>query len=544
MRMRRYLMALFVILWWVSISSAVIFGPGDIEWANAVEGTLYKGGTLTNGEYMVKAVQFASAVQGTKDLNGNIVPETDVDPSVLLEIYKNNVLIKEVVMTLQSGAYIDTDYEFKISATGFTPRNAKEWVFEFYKPWAKISLAMRGKPKLEVTVTTDKTTYTSYNDRIITAKIEIKNSGQAFAKNVDVNFDVGELKLQGGYISQLSPYYYKIEKGTTQSFEVMLIVPELLDQKSYNLSADAKDYDAKEVEYKSSGSTSITVSPQPSNIIISKGMKDRIYLNNTVLVTVRVENGGRYDVHDINIIDRMHEKFEPISNTTLQWFIPMLKPGEEWSRTYLIKPLEANLAGFTMPAATANFTVNNKLYNISSKATTLVVNGPKIILNKTVDKPVVNISEKVKVTVRFKNVGNIGTRIDVKDSLPDSVSLVSNSTSLVDELDKNTQKDFSYTIRMDTEGKVELPVAVANYTDVEYRGTIRAVKSSDRPNITVIDPSKVTPTPTETTGNASVSHTKQGTSASSTPDPAQLTPGFNIVLAIIVLIFTVVFRRR
>lgn len=68
--MKRYLAALIIILWSINLASAASFSPNDIEWAAAVSGTLYKGGTLTNGLYMVKAVELSSPVPGVKDING------------------------------------------------------------------------------------------------------------------------------------------------------------------------------------------------------------------------------------------------------------------------------------------------------------------------------------------------------------------------------------------------------------------------------------------------------------------------------------------
>jgi len=181
------------------------------------------------------------AFPGVKDVKGNILPETDVDPMVYLEIYRNGVMIKEIVMIIGSEAYIDPDYEAKISTTGFLARNAKEWVLEYYKPWASVSIQKRALPKLEVTVTTDKTTYISNSAEIIKAKVEVKNTGKAFIKKVDVDLNIGELKLRGGELSQLHMYYDRMEKGTSQSYEVILLVPDLIDQKKYNLSARQRD---------------------------------------------------------------------------------------------------------------------------------------------------------------------------------------------------------------------------------------------------------------------------------------------------------------
>lgn len=488
-------------------------------------------------------------MQGVKDINGNWVPETDVDPMVYLEVYKNGSLLKEIIVTPQSESYIDPDYEVKVYGTTFMSPSAKEWVLQYYNPWATVAIETRAKPKLEVTVTTDKATYTSYDDQIITATVTIKNSGGAVAKNVDVNLNTGDLKLRGGSPDQLHQYYYRLEKGTSQSFSVVLVVPQLIDQKSYNMKADAKGYDVKDLEYKATtGSASLTVSPKQNYFTVSKSLKDNIYLKDTAFVKVAVANGGMYDISNININDSMNENFKLTSNVTFKWHIPLLKPGEEWSTTYSIQPLDASLSGFAIPAATAQFTVNNKQYSASSKTTTVVVNGPKVILNKTVNKATVNITEDVTVTIKVNNVGNIATNAQVKDSLPDGVSIVSGYIAQNNFMEPNKPWGFSYIIRMNTEGKVELPAATVNYTDVQFRGTMRAVKSSEMPVITVIDPSKIPP-PLPTVANPAGAPTsaQPGTAQvvnTPEPTPTPITPGFDIAIAIPVLIIAAVYRRR
>ncbi len=508
---------------------------------------------------MVKAVQFPAGVPGVKDIKGNILPETDVDPMVYLEIYKNGVMIKEIVMIIGSEAYIDPDYEVKISTTGFIARNAKEWVLEYYNPWATVSIQKRALPKLEVTVTTDKTTYNSNSAEIIRAKVEVKNTGNTFLKQVDVDLNIGELKLRGGELSQLHMYYNRLNKAETQSYEVVLLVPDLIDQRSYNLSAKTKGYDVKDLAYNDSDSVSPKVSPKQNYFSISKAVRDRIYLQDYASVRITVANGGMYDIYNIHITDNMSDKFVLSSSpATFAWDIPVLKPGEEWGTGYSIKPVEANINGWKIPAASATFTVNNKPYSASSSIITLIVNGPKLIVNKTVSKPVVNISEDVIVTVSVNNVGNIGTRTDVKDSLPDDVSLVSGQLSNLTFSEPAKTWGFSYIIRMNKEGDYELPCAIANYTNVEYRGTVNDVKSSQRPVITVVDPSKPRPvsngTASQTAGGTPSSQGTPGTnpqgtpvaSATSTPDPTPtpITPGFDFAFAVIILIFAAGFMRK
>lgn len=551
--MIRYL-AVLIILFSANIASS--FSPGDIQWGTNVSGTLNKGGTLINEDYTVKAVQFPSPVPGKKDINGNIVPETNVEPAVLIEIYRNGTLLNTLLMNQQSEPYIDPDYEVKVTATDFPANNAQLWTYEYYSPWATISIQKRGLPKLDVTVTTDKSAYTSYDDTTITATYTVTNSGDARAKNIDFNLNTGELKLRGGDDRQLHQHYYIMEAGTSQSFSVILEVPKLLDQKSYTLSADAKFFDVKDLEYNTTSTsynTYITVSPKPmeGQITISKAVKDRIYLQNPATVSITVGNGGVYEFKNIHVTDSINENFELKSNTSLQWDIPVLKPGEEWSTTYSIKALETSLYGFSIPTATAQFTFNNQPYTVYSEINTVVVYGPKIVMEKSVDKSVVNIGEDVTVTVSITNVGDIVTNAAVNDSLPEGVSLVYGTTSLAStSLELNTPKIFSYTMRMNKEGEIKLPPAVANYTSFAYSGTTRSVLSSESPVITVINPSKITSTPTEIPTLVPTQITPKETIATPSPTntpeptPTPITPGFTVVFAFIVLIIAALYRHK
>jgi uncharacterized repeat protein (TIGR01451 family) len=550
--MKRAFIIIFIIFL-INIPLAASFTPDDIEWAPAVVGTLYRGQTMTNGPYMVKAVQFPSPVQGFTDFKKNIVPEPPVDPMVYLEIYKNGNLMKEVIMNTQNGPEIDPDYEIRTSVTGILAGTAKEWVYEYYKPWAKVSLSLRGKPKLEVKVTPDKTTYTSNKDEILTAKVDVKNTGNAVARFVDVNLNTGELILRGGSNSQFHHNYLELKKGETQSFSVILLVPKVSTAKSYPLSVEVKGYDVKDLEYITSSSSSITISPKPilPGILISKSVKSRIYLADTMVVRVTVANGGEFDVFDINLTDSMNDNFELKSDSPMQWTIPLLKSGQDWSTTYSIKPLGTNLKGFMIPAAKARFTVNNQQYNVSSAAPSVIVNGPKIILNKKVDKQKVNVSEDITVTVSIKNSGNSPTRTQVTDYLPENVSLVSGSTTLDSiflEVDK--PQGFSYVIRQNTEGTIELPAATAEYTNIEYSGSVRSALSSERPVISVIDPNKITlnknSNPSLAEGPIPVTLPDTTPSSETAPEitPTPVSSFIEPFFTLLVLILAVIFRYR
>lgn len=548
--MKLYLAIIFIILLTANQASAVDFNSNDIEWAAANTSTLHKGGTMTNGDYMIKVVQFSASVPGRIAYpSGGLVPEDEVKRDVYIEIFRNGTYLRDVVININDEAYVDPDNEIKISVIEMTPATDKNWVHEYYDPWAKISFQKRGIPKLEVKVKTDKKTYTSNNLEFIEATVEVKNTGDAFIKNVDVDLKIWDLVPRGSGSGQLHRYYDKILKNGIISFSVVLLVPDLVEQKDFPLNATAIGYDIKEFKYNSTGSINLAISPYQNYFRLNKVAKKHLYLPDSTLVKISAKNAGIYDITDIHISDVLSDKFILSSSPVpFEWDIPLLKPGDEWTTYYSIRPIEANLGGWNMSEARATFKVNNKLYSNSSPIFNMIISGPILRLNKTVSKNIVNISEDVIVTVSVNNVGNVSTRTYVIDSLPDNVELVTGKLYHLNLSESMKKWGFSYIIRMNTEGEYELPKAIANYSNVEYKGLVRDVESSENQVIKVVDPEKVA------AGQATSGYpgTQQNTSSglpggsasTSTPAPTPITPGFGIAFAVLVLIFAAGFMRR
>ena len=557
--MNKALIVILTILF-LEVPSASSYTPNDIEWAPATEATLYKGNNFTSGPYTVMAVEFPASVPGIKNINKEIVPETNVIPMVYLDIYKNGALMKEIVLSNLNEPEIYPDYEMKVSLTGILPGTSRDWVMEYYKPWAKVSISLRGNPKLEVKVTTDKTNYVSNTDEILKATVEVKNTGNAVAKNIEVYLDSGILNLRGGSTNQFHQNYLELKKAETQTFEVILLVPKVAENTQYPLNVTAKGYDVKNLEYKASGSFSVPISQKDflKEISVSKAVKDRMYLKDTAAIRITVSNGGDFDLYNVRLTDSKNENFELKFDSPMHWEIPLIKSGQDWSTTYSLKPLITNLNGFKIPAANALFTINNKEYNVSSDSPSVIVNGPKIILNKTVDKQKVNISEDITITVSVNNVGNIDTKTQVIDYLPENVSLVSGQTSIESAfLEINKPQEYSYIIRPKIDGIIELPAAVANYISIEYRGTGLFALSSNRTMITVIDPNKINLS-SNTSVTTSESSLPDGQIPVTLPDTLEVTPQENIseitptpvtpfidtALTFFLLIFAAFLRRK
>ncbi len=529
--MGKRLAMLFIIISLANLSLAAGYANSDREWGSGISGRLYRSGTLTNGEYMVKAIEFQAPVPGYKDSKGKIVPYSPVEPSVSLEIYKNGSLLSKIFLNLQNDYYIDPDYELRVSATGFLDKNDAGWVVEYYNPWAEISIQKRGRPKLDVSIglDPDKTMY--YAGEVVLAEVTITNNGEAFAQNVEANLKIDRMILLSGIPGELHQSYDKIETGDSRTFKVRLSVPDVTDEITMNLIATTRSYDVKDLENRSEYSKPLVASVRM--ITLSKAFRDRIYLKDSDIVRITVANSGTHDAHNIHVRDALNENFELTSYAPLQWDIPLLKPGEERSMTYIIRPLSANINGFTIPAAHAQFTVEDKQYDVSTTTGTLVVNGPQLVLNKAVNRSVVNVSDDITVSVVVSNVGNAGTTAEIDDSLPDDVTFINGSLNLPPTfMEANTNYGFSYVIRMENEGNITLPPFIVNYTDVALKGTMRLRLSSNTSEISVV---KAEANETRT---LSTTQMPSGQTQPAVQEPSisavQKTPGFDATMVIFV----------
>ncbi len=465
---------------------AQTFESSQLQWTAGVSGKLLRGEVLSYNGYAVQVAAFPAPAESAKY---RPEPEEPVEPFVGLNISKNGSFIGNVVLGLGE-SYIVPDGELRITANELPAKNAREWLFESYAPWAVIELNPRGTPRLGVSIQTDKDVYVSSYTADVIATVQLENTGTADAVNVDLVIDT-ELPV---YKGSLKYHYDKIKIGESVTETITFTSPVLAEPKTYGISTNVKGYDVMGIPYTATSSKSISVVAElPVTLSIKKSTVDKMYLKDYTIISLSVKNNGRYDAKNVNITDSIPDSFRLLGDQPLHWVVD-IPVNEVWEYRYLVRPQEASKEGIVFPAATAEFTVMNEFYSVRSNQPKIIVYGPNIVLNKQTDVSEFNPGDTVTVTVVAENTGSTPTRVIIIDSLPDKVTLISGSTSREEFLEATMKMSFSYTLRIDSKESITLPAVIADYYELGSKGRRISTKSQELE--VPIKSAKKTPVPT------------------------------------------------
>jgi uncharacterized repeat protein (TIGR01451 family) len=549
---------ILVLLLLLTVTEAHAYNPADVQWAPEKSATLHIDGTLTLDEYTIEAAEFPSPVEAYTPpgrYEGDVEPVEPVTPFVTLRLYKNNQLIKDDITLFgadgENNVYTTADDELRIKATDFPSPTAKEWVYEYYDPWATVSLQKRGTPEFTITIETEKDEYTTGVYTQFQTTVKLKNTGYADAKDVRLTIDTGGLPLGMG---DLKAHYIRFAKDEEVEKTITLKIPVSLEEKTHNITATATGYDIKDIQYTNTGYKLITLTPPPP-LTVEKSVIGSMYLKDRALLKLKVANTGNYPVYNIHLNDSVPDTFKLQTNTTLNWSIQSLPVGGEWSTSYYIKPTTPSSSGHTLPAAHARFTLSGKNYDVASNQPVIIVRGPNITLEKTVDKTTVNMGETVTVTVTATNTGDLPSRTQITDTMPAGAIHVSGELNRTKFLQKNESISYNYTIQLNTPGEITLPKVTAVFTELVYRGTVKSFTNARSPTIHVIDPNHPPPQSSEEakTNNDKTTQeqqTQEQAGEEETPvqeeAPAQeeyVQPGFEGILAAITILLIYLWRQ-
>ncbi len=454
-------LALFFLIISGFTSPALAYDVTQFQWVTGTSGKLMRGDELTFNEYTVKAIAFPAPVK-SNPYSG--IPAEPVDPFVWINLSRNGILLNSTVL-VQGEYIIVSDGELKVTVTQLPSREGTEFVYESYAPWAEIEISERGKPALEVSVSTDYSEYTSTANAEITASVTITNTGSADALNADL-IVLTDLPLKRG---NMKYYYERIVKGESITNSITFATPIITELETHEIIANVTGYDAKDIFYAAQSSASVLIAPQPEQIpTLKKNVNAKIYLDELAMVSLSFKNNANYELKNVSITDSLPDGFKLLSNNSLHWVVNVPAQGE-WESRYLIKPLEASNEGKALPPANADFRTQKEFFTIKSNQPSIVIYGPHISLTKQVDVSAIRPGDTVTVTVVAENGGSTPTKVSVTDRLPTEGTLISGPTGLDDFLEAGKSARFSYSIRIDSEQPVKLPAATAEYYELSAR---------------------------------------------------------------------------
>ncbi len=457
MSMKIFLYFLIIIL---CINIACAYGEDDLEWACGNSKELNLGETISNGNYTVEAYNFPKSDRNEIQFVG-------------IKLYENGILVADQTL-VEDDNYIYDD-EIRITALEFSIP-AQDWTTDLpEEPWVKIKMESRGMPRFDVQFETNRDDYPAYSS-YIEMDLNIQNTGDAKAHNIDIYVDTGGLEIIRG---KAYYHYNELEKGElvdgktdTTAFDPITLrfgVPSVVADTAFNIAVNIDYYDLKGMGYSYSESYPVDVLGM---FRITKSINDNIYINEVATVTISLRNDGTYPINTIKISDTLPPDFELNKDSPLKWELN-LKPGECRSFTYSLKPLQPNEEGYVIPAVIAQWTEDGKTCSARSNSPYITVYGPKIEVSKTVTPDTINVDGIVTVTIEVKNTGNVLASIDVTDYLPENAVLTDGVPGAEMVLRPGESQTFGYSMKLNMTGSVELPPAVAHFVDTQgYDGTV------------------------------------------------------------------------
>jgi uncharacterized repeat protein (TIGR01451 family) len=528
---KRFIIICLIILS-LSCTIASAYDIDDIEWDDDANtsGTLGWGGTLTSGDYVIRAEDF-----NTKGF-------------VSISISKNGV-IKEIspVQVGQSVTFRDEENGKDVRAfLDSVTLNIDDWTGNMEDPTAVVKVYRRGIPEMKIEIETDEDTYDprSISYPYITVTINVENEGDAKAYEMDLEVDPVGMELVDG---KLKHHFISIDEDEVlDPIKVKLKIPHYWEETDIELKVTTRSKDINGDYNEDIEGKTLTIEPA-AELIITKSITEEIYMDETAHVSVSIWNNGIYSINSVTIDNPIIEHLELQDNVNEQ-ITMSFSPGETKTKVfeYTLKPFKTG--SYSVPALTAKYTdPNGKLQTFTSETPSVEIEGPVIILTKSVNPSTVNVGDQVTVTVKVENTGTREASVTTSETLSEKVSFVSGDMNFKDVVNPKQSYAYSYVIRTKEYGEFKLPATTGSFIDMEeYKGE----KISNMPVVSVVDPNAViTDVNSDNTDNSenldyvqTPATTPDVTSNSNTEERVQ--PGFEGTMLVFALLCVYAISKR
>ncbi len=434
-----------------------------VEWGDRAEGELRWGETIQIDEYSLEAADFT--------------PEDVTPRMVMLKLRKGEELI--ATRALKSGDSFSLDDEVMVVAEEVRVRDYL--LDESVEPRAKVVLLVRAVPELRVRVVSDEDAYQAGDWAKL--EIEIENVGMAKAEEVQIEVTSEPAIFNSKYTrSDLSPgEVWDEDPGTKEidTIEERFKVPSVPGPEEVFVRAHATYLDTEGDFHESWGGTSFDLF---GPLKVNKYTEDTIKFGKKSFVHLTLSNGGNRTL-DVELSDSAGRDFQ--ADTALKWKMT-IPPGGAQTASYSVsskKPGEGQI----LPSAEATYSLDGKVYKVTSTSPAVDVIGPLVEVEKEASAKSVKAGEEVTVTLMAKNVGNRRTKASVEETVPAWARLTSGETELSQLLLPGEIATLMYTISCPEAGSFEIPPTSVCYRDDD--GTACTLESS-RLRINVEDEDK------------------------------------------------------
>ena len=160
-------------------------------------------------------------------------------------------------------------------------------------------------------------------------------------------------------------------------------------------------------------------------LVVTKTVTEEIYIDETAHVSVSIWNNGIYTLSSVTLNNPQTGDLEVQDNVEAEVKLSLTsKETAGKILEYTLKPTKTGT--FTIPAATATFTdPNGKTHTYKSDTSKLTIDGPDIVITKTVSPESVSSGDEVTVKVTVKNQGTKDASVTTTETMPENATYVS-----------------------------------------------------------------------------------------------------------------------
>lgn len=393
--------------------------------------SLSKGDVMQDGAYAISITNFS-----TKEVDISVAsPSGKYENIFALRDYKkyDNAFMVRLV-------YIDS---------------AKSQVFiETYRP---------GKPDVEVAISPSNDSFEA--DEPVSCILRLTNNGSLSLRGIKIDNKASE-----GVFSEQTLSLETLAPLQTVALAMGLEIPAAATGRSISVTTEVSGGDYSGDAYYATDAHDFFIGPYISITKEISGNKSLSGKNiastrEQLKVSLKLKNMKDLPVA-LKVTDSVPESFRLQDTGNLEWEM-QIDPHTTNEVTYIVTP---SIPGnFTLGNAVVTWEDNGNMYEVTSVAPEVLVNGSYVVAEKAVNTGYAMEGEIVTVTLQVSNMGDQEVEVSIHDSMPVDADLVTGSLEWAGKLAPGETSLQSYDIVFSEAGEYILPEFEVDYTDNQMK---------------------------------------------------------------------------